>query len=164
MWFIKTPIRKQIDHYGKDTEMLLEFAKFVKKPKIQEITQEDIKLFYTGIVAPKNSHWERDKYMLSIRKFFKHCRGDNVLKWQSVTNDPLQNVENISMMQEMPKAVIKKRGAGRPRDIASIRKVVAMRNEGITFRQIALALKKDVSQVHVWWKDREHAKVEVIHR
>ncbi len=155
MWFTKSELRKQIDKYGKDKEILVGFARCVGKLRLEEITVEDIKSYYSEIVNPMESRFMRESTMKKIRIFFREHRGENCLRASQIMDDPLKLVEEIATIEDMSKAKEKKRGPGRPRDIASIRKVVAFRKEGITFREIAKALKKDPSQVFVWWKDRD---------
>lgn len=156
MWFKKkTELEKLIINYSKDQETLLEFARCVAKPRIEEVTLEDIKAYYTACVAPHNGLFRRMETMKHVRKFFRYYRSKKCLRASQIRDNPLNSVENIAIIKPMEKVSEKKRGPGRPRDIASIKKVVALRNEGITFRQIALVLKKDKSQIFVWWRDRE---------
>ena len=155
MWFQKSELKKKIIKYERDRDILTEFARCVHKPCIEEITLEDVKSYYTALIAPKNALHERNRHMHAVRQFFKYYRGENVLKWQSVTDDPLKFVEDIDMIEDMPKVIEEKRGVGRPRDLANIRKVVALRKEGLTFRQIAQVLKKDPSQIFVWWTNHK---------
>lgn len=151
MWFKKTELEKQIIRYDKDNDILLKFAKATGKPRIEDITLEDVKSYYTAIVEPLNARWDRNRHMLAIRKFFRAHRGENILKADYITDDPLKCVENIAIVEPMKKVTEKKRGPGRPRDLVNIKRAIAMRKEGIPFRKIALALDKDVSQIWVWW-------------
>ena len=154
-WKKKTPLELLIHAYGKDTHTLLEFSKTINKPRIEEITLDDIKSYYTSVVEPQNSVYRRLEMMKAVRKFFKEHRSKNVLRWQEILDNPLNLVENIAIVQYMPKEKEKKRGPGRPRDIVNIKRAIAMRKEGIPYRTIAVALKKDVSQIFVWIRDQE---------
>lgn len=154
MWFIKSELRKQIDKYDKDKDVLLEFARIVHKPRIEEITLEDIKSYYRAVIEPKNSLHERNRHMLAIRKFFKEHRGGNVLNWREITDEPLKCVEQNAIILPMKKET--KRPQGRPIDWASVKKVMKFREneengEAISFRTIGVAMKKDPSQIYKWY-------------
>lgn len=156
MWFKKkSELEKLIISYDKDKDILLEFARSVQKPRIEDITLEDVKEYYKATIEPINSRFLRENTMKKVRIFFREHRSRNCLRASEIRDNPLILVENIAKIEYMPKEKEKERGVGRPRDIASIRKVVAFRKEGITFREIAKVLKKDVSQVWVWWDNRE---------
>jgi hypothetical protein len=147
MWFIKSELRKDIDRYKKDKEILVEFARSVRKPRKEDITLEDIKAFYEAVVAPKNSLHERNKHMKAIRKFFKYHRGENVLKWQVIHDDPLQYVGKIDILPLMKEE--KKRPRGRPADLEMIKKIKFLIDEGgMTMRGIARAEGIDPKNVH----------------
>ena len=154
MWFRKKEFIKQIEVYDKDVDRLKEFAKGTGKERLEDVNLDDIKAFYRHILANRTP-FTAGSYMLAIRKFFRFYRRGNVLKADLITDDPLNIVEKTDRIIPMEKTVEKKKGPGRPRDIVSIKKVVALRNEGIAFRVIAKAIGKDVSQVYVWWRDKD---------
>lgn len=149
MWFIKSELKKKIDKYGKDREILLELARSVRKPRIEEITLEDIKGFYTSVVDLKNGQWERNSYMLAVRKFFRwHSVGISFRPNQITDNMSLDIVGDNDILEPMKK--IERRG--RPIDMEMVKKVKFLKDNGdLTFREVAAIVKKDIKRVHNWY-------------
>lgn len=153
MWFKKTPLEKLIGEYGKDQYELLQFAKYFKKKQLEDISLEDIKQYYTDVVEPLNSLHARNAAMKAIRKLFREYRGENILKADLISDNPLNSVEFIATIVPMKKEV--KRGVGRPMDIEAIKKTVQLKDEvGLSLREIGRVVKKgrvvDHSQVYKW--------------
>lgn len=71
MWFLKTELRKQIDKYDRDKDILVEFAKSVHKPRMEDITLEDIKKGWLSLVEPMGSRYYRQKASKAIENFLK---------------------------------------------------------------------------------------------
>lgn len=149
-WKKKTPLQQQIEAYEKDQETLLEFARTVAKPRIEEVTMEDVKGYYRKVIEPMNSLWERTTTMKAVRKFFRYYRSENTLNPRWISDNPLETVELNVIMPFMQKTEKKKRG--RPANVEMINKVKVLREQGqLTFRQIAAAIGEDVRQAHLWY-------------
>lgn len=149
MWFRKKEIIKQIERYNKDWYELREFAASVKRERIEEYTLEDIQSFYKHILATRTP-FTAVKYMQVLRKFFRHYRGQNVLRADLIKDNPLNSVDIKVIIPVMQK--YQKGKPGRPKDLKSIQKVKLLREEGkLSFREIARALNKDLRQVYVWY-------------
>lgn len=148
MWFKKkTELEKLIISYGQEQETLLEFARTVGKPRIEECTLEDIKGYYRAIVEPMNSRWRREDAMKSVRKFFRANRGSNILKASAITDNPLNFVGQNVIIEPMKKPEKKKRG--RKPDFEMIKKVKFLKDSGgLTMREVAAIVKKDLKNVH----------------
>lgn len=58
---VNTPLENLIHEYGKDLPDLLEFARCVGKPKIEDICLEDIKAYYKAAVEPIESRFLREE-------------------------------------------------------------------------------------------------------
>lgn len=151
---INTPLENLILAYGKNVPDLLDFARCVGKPTIEDICLEDIKTYYKAIVEPQNARWLRESLMKAVRKFFMTNRGQNVLKWREISDNPLDSVARNDILPPMP--TVKKKGKGRPAQVELIKKVISLREkERLSFRAIARALDRDLGQVHVWYKRRK---------
>lgn len=151
MFFRKKEIDKQIESYGQDQETLKEFSRFIQKPTLQQITLEDIKLFYASVVDPNPSLFRRNETMKAVRKFFRHYRGENILKADYIRDNPLNVVVEYDRIPVMQKE--QKRPRGRPANIKMIKKVKVLREDGeLSFRQIGKAIGKDSRQAHMWYK------------
>lgn len=151
MWFKKkTDLEKLIISYGRDQGVLLEFARTVARPRIEECTLKDVKAYYTAVVEPVNSLHRRIEMMKAVRKFFREYRGQNILKSSQIRDNPLKSVEEIAIVERMPEN--KKNKVGRPPNLKMIEKVKVLREQGgLTFRQIAAAIGEDVRQAHLWY-------------
>lgn len=147
----KTPLHLQIEAYGKDQDTLLEFARTIRKSRIEEITHEDVQRYYKEIVELQASTYRREEMTKSMRKFFRYYRCEKILYKEPVSQSSLQSVDRIAMIEPMEKE--KKKKPGQPKNQEGMKKVKVMYDDlGLTFREIATALKKDVRQIHVWYQ------------
>lgn len=166
MWFtVKTKIKYQVEEYvnwksksssliAKDHKEILDrFIELFKYKEITEIKLEDVQFFRDEIQNTK-SQYTATKSMIAIRSFLHYyrIRKQISIEYKSITNEGvvwlLSRVEEKDILQPM-----KDKKVGRPPHIALIKQVKVLRDEGkLSFRAIALVLKKDVSQIHVWYK------------
>lgn len=161
MWFRKKKeLIKQIERYGKDAHMLLEFAESVGRECMEEVCLSDVQAFYRQIWATRTP-FTAIAYMQALRKFFRHHRGQNVLKADLIKDNPLNSVDINVIIPPMQK--YQKGKPGRPKDLKSIQKVKLLREEGkLSFREIARALNKDLRQVYVWYNYKVEKPVDTL--
>lgn len=89
--------------------------------------------------------------MRAIRDFLRYSRHLTRLRPNYVGDYEvlIDVVKNDSMLPMIEETVIpQKRGRGRPRDVEGMKRVVRLRQEGLTFRAIAFAMKKNVRGVY----------------
>lgn len=140
-----------IESYGKDIQILLEFTRSVGKPRIEDITLEDIKLYYKAVIDPMDSRFYREETMKKVRKFFREHRSKKCLRASEIRDNPFDCVVKSAIMEPMKKEIEKK--MGRPPNIEMIRKVKVMREDlKLSFRKIGAAVGKDSKQAFMWYE------------
>lgn len=155
--FRKSPIRRMICEYGKSDPhkknrvYLLE--NYVKHTGIKEISQMNYKQIeeYRQHLQSTRSVYESTQGMRAIRDFLRYARHLTRLRPNYVGDYEvlIDVVKNDSMLPMIEETVIpQKRGRGRPRDVEGMKRVVRLRQEGLTFRAIAFAMKKNVRGVY----------------
>lgn len=155
---VKTKIQVQVEEYiawkksrGVNvSETLSEFIKYIQKEDIEAIRPEDIQRYYYRLKEIENAKYFIMLAMKDIRvmlRWFK-ARKHNVMDPDMIGNKGLTfDLENAMIDDTMQ---IKK--TGRPPKVALIKKVKSLRDiNKLSFREIARVIKKDVSQVHVWY-------------
>lgn len=162
---IKTKIELQLQDYilwknryspeiaTNHREILCKFLKYIKYKNLVDITLDDLDIYHKHCLNTNNGAYATIQTMEAIRGFFSYywtSRQHNI-KPKQITNKGiiyLQYVEesvNVSVMNTIKR--------GRPLKIALIEQVKRLRdNEHLSFRAIAKAMGKDVSQVYVWYK------------
>lgn len=151
MWFKKkTELEKLILDYGKDTDILLEFATSAQKPHIEDVTLEDVKEYYKAVLAQRTP-FTAQAHVKAVRMFFRENRGKNCLRASEIRDNPLDTVVKNDIVQVMPE--MKKNPRGRPANIEMIKKVKVMREDlKLSFRKIGAAVGKDSKQAFMWYE------------
>jgi site-specific recombinase XerD len=134
-------------------EVLGKFIKTYKYKTIEDIKLDDITSFYKHCVENNNGVYSTITTMEAIRGFLSYywSRKLHNINPRIVSNHgviDLLNVEKNNSMEPM-----KQEKRGRPLKLPLIKQVKRLRdNEHLSFRAIAKAMGKDVSQVYVWYK------------
>lgn len=158
--FRDKPIDRQIREYANSkygtsshVDFIKEFKKFRYIFSVENINYEAIEAFrvhkqttttlYTSIGA-----------MQALRSFIRfhkantHLKANNIKDNGVILTDVGESARIKPMITEIQKVKL-----GRPRDMEYIKKVRVLKDQGgLTFRAIAVALKKDVKTVHTWYK------------
>lgn len=158
---IKTKLQYQVEEYiawkkerGIDVTTWGTISKFTEfnfaKKSIEEITPEDIQKYYEHIITTENTKYFIQLGMKDVRVMFRWFKAR---KYKVVEPD-LIGEEGLTIKSE--NAIIEDMTAmkrmGRPPKTKLIEKVKSLRDiNKLSFREIARVVKKDVSQVHVWY-------------
>ncbi len=149
MFWKKKEIINQIEKYGKDTQILLDFAISTGKDSLDQITLEDIKARYEAVLA-SSTPYTAQSHMKALRKLFFYYRGGNILHWREITDTPLSSVVENASVQVMKEK--KKETRGRPANLEMIKKVKFLIDKGgLTMRAVSRAEGIDVKTVHSWY-------------
>lgn len=156
---IKTKIQLQVEAYiawkkSKGvtvSDTIIDFIKYARKENIESINPRNIQNYYLSIKDVVEGKYFLQQAMKDIRVMFRwfkarkfHVIDPNIIGDKGLTFELEDDILD-SIMEEKPRI-------GRPPKVALINKVKSLRNiNKLSFREIARVIRKDVSQVHVWY-------------
>ncbi len=134
------------------SENIDDFIKYAKKESIENITPQDIQSYYHHLKATVNAKFFILMALKDIRvmlRWFK-ARKYNVVEPDIIGDTGLTiDLEGDIIEDNM---TVEKVKLGRPPKVALIKKVKSLRDiNKLSFREISRVIKKDVSQVYVWY-------------
>lgn len=159
---VKTKLQSQVEDYiawkekkGVDVDRYGTVSKFITymkgKDSIEDIHKEDLQKYYEYVNTIENTKYFINETMKDIRVMYRwfKARRFNVVDPDIIGERGLTveaKSDTLDYMTE-PKTRI-----GRPPKIELIKKVKSLRDiNKLSFREIARVIRKDVSQVHVWY-------------
>jgi arsenate reductase-like glutaredoxin family protein len=156
---VKTKLQYQVEDYlrhkkerGVDvSDTIVTFVDYVKKCAVEEILPDDIQNFYLHLKEKENTKYFISQNMKDVRVMFRwfKARKHNVVEPDIIGEEGLTNA-NINAIMEQMEAKVR---IGRPPKVELIKKVKSLRDTNkLSYREIARVLRKDVSQVYVWYK------------
>lgn len=155
---VKTKIQVQVEEYiawkkirgVSVSHNIHQFVNYLAKDSVEDIFPKDIQRYYHHLCEKENAKFFIHMAMKDVRVMFRwfKTRKYNVLEPDVIGNEGLTfNLED-AIIDYMPK--IKR--MGRPPKVSLIEKVKSLRDiNKLSFREIARVIKKDVSQVYVWY-------------
>lgn len=136
----------------KHAEILRCFVKHFKYKNLKEFSLQDFKNYYEHCRNISNgTEYNSICIMEAIRGLLSYYKRSHNINPRTVTNRGVVELQYVEDNAIVP--VMKQIKRGRPLKVALIEQVKRLRdNENLSFRAIAKAMNKDVSQVYVWYK------------
>lgn len=159
---VKTKLQYQLEEYiewksrfstrsaSEHKEVILNFIEKFKFKDTKEITIDIIKEFRSELTR-STTHFSTMKAMQALRCFLRYYKKQVDFNPEAIQDE---QIIDLPIVEESAIVVpMKEKLLGRPPKVALIKAVKELRNvKKMSFRAIAKELKKDVSQVHVWYK------------
>jgi hypothetical protein len=155
---VKTKLQVQASEYvnwkkergSNVAESIADFIEFVKKNSIEEVRPVDIINYYAHIKEKLDAKYFVNLAMKDLRVMFRwfKARKYDVIDPDIIGDNGLTFELEGAIIPQMTET----KRLGRPPKIEIIKKVKSLRDiNKLSFREIARVVKKDVSQVHVWY-------------
>lgn len=159
---IKTKLDIQVEEYlawrssrtyVSRTESITSFTKFIKHKSIEEVTLEDIHT-YAQHIRSEETNYTVFLAMKDIRVMFRYFKArkydvidPNAIGDYDLTEEAKSDIMKSTMIAES------KPKMGRPPQIGLIKAVKFNRDyKKMKFRDIASEMRRDVAQIHKWYK------------